>query len=355
MKQCLGRMLWQSRRKTCSAPDTPDRFYDNAPDHWKRFFDNAPDHRDSLTTLPPPVPDEPDAQTLSSIIPTTRPSVFINCGNLKNYTDSLGNVWIPDTGLCNSGANDTLRTRAMRTWTGKRFTRQSVGGMFWSIQSLFRLASTASFLTLWNLFRVVSCRRACLLCVFTRWSDCQTFGCLWKDWRRQYPVCVKQDRRSDWWLFSYQLWKDQTKSQDQCNTDSSSKCRLYRWGVLGDDHVTISFAETTQSLSDQVETIQPIFINCGSSGSKATNYTDTSGHVWIPDDGYFNAGANKYFSAGAIANTQDPFIYQSERYSKTLTYTINLPPVQRVEVILHFKELSNWESVFLTFSFRARK
>jgi hypothetical protein len=38
-----------------------------------------------------------------------------------------------------------------------------------------------------------------------------------------------------------------------------------------------------------------------------------------------------------------------------LTYTINLPPVQRVEVILHFKELSNWESVFLTFSFRARK
>lgn len=129
--------------------------------------------------------------------------------------------------------NDTLRTRAMRTWTGKRFTRQSIGGMFWSIQSLFRLASTASFLTLWNLFRVVSCRRACLLCVFTRWSDCQTFGCLWKDWRRQYPVCVEQDRRSDWWLFSYQLWKDQTKSQDQCNIDSSSKRRLYRWGCPG--------------------------------------------------------------------------------------------------------------------------
>ena len=63
----------------------------------------------------------------------------------------------------------------------------------------------------------------------------------------------------------------------------------------------------------------PVRINCGA----AEKLTDSEGHVWLPDEGY--ADGNPYQVDDApIANTKDPEIYRTERYSMT-SYRFGVP------------------------------
>ncbi len=304
--------------------------------------------RESLTTLPPPLADdsEPDAQTLPSIIPrSTRPSVFINCGNSKNYTDLHGNVWISDKGLYNTGAKRYATRKSISNTDNQEIYQTERWGKV--LKYTIPLALGEYFLSL---------------------HFAEIFSGSFRVDARVFSVSVQDEIIADH-LDVYERAGDGNmpyilnktiEVTDGSLTISFGKIKqspkinaieIHALGTssngeaaLGDDKPTTSSAATTalpigsQPPSDQAEMIQPIFINCGHSGSKAANYTDTMGNVWIPDNRYYNTGARKFFSAGDIANTQDPFIFQSERYSKTLTYTIPLPPLQYV-VSLSFAEI----------------
>jgi Malectin domain len=63
----------------------------------------------------------------------------------------------------------------------------------------------------------------------------------------------------------------------------------------------------------------PVRINCGAT----KKLTDFEGNVWLPDEGF--ADGNPYEVEDAqIANTKDPEIYRTERYSMT-SYRFGVP------------------------------
>ncbi len=63
----------------------------------------------------------------------------------------------------------------------------------------------------------------------------------------------------------------------------------------------------------------PIRINCGT----AQKLTDSSGHVWLADEGYSD-GLPYQVDDVPIANTRDPEIFRTERYSM-LSYRFGVP------------------------------
>lgn len=63
----------------------------------------------------------------------------------------------------------------------------------------------------------------------------------------------------------------------------------------------------------------PIRVNCGAT----EKLTDSEGNVWLPDEGY--ADGNPYQVDDAqIANTKDPAIFRTERYSMS-SYNFGVP------------------------------
>lgn len=75
---------------------------------------------------------------------------------------------------------------------------------------------------------------------------------------------------------------------------------------------------------------ESIYINCG-----GPDFTDSFGKLWKADFGF--TGGSVYSNGQPIANTNEDFLYQSERYG-TPTYAIPLPD-GNYQVILHATEL----------------
>ena len=87
----------------------------------------------------------------------------------------------------------------------------------------------------------------------------------------------------------------------------------------------------------------------------SSNYTDTSGNVWTPDDGFFSPDTAMAENGGpttpapAIANTEDDTIYQTYRAflgsntipveSRMLRYNLPASTPGKVDLRLHFAEL----------------
>jgi len=73
-------------------------------------------------------------------------------------------------------------------------------------------------------------------------------------------------------------------------------------------------------------------VNCG-----GPVYTDTAGNIWSADK-YFNGGTKYSYGTKAVAGTNDPTLYQTERYAKNLYY--NIPVTNGTyTVTLYFAEL----------------
>lgn len=77
-----------------------------------------------------------------------------------------------------------------------------------------------------------------------------------------------------------------------------------------------------------------IFINAGSS----SNYTDPDGIVWISDKDLYDTGKS-YSTSDDISNTDNPTIYQSERWRSAMTYSIPVTSGVEYDVYLHFAEI----------------
>jgi len=68
-----------------------------------------------------------------------------------------------------------------------------------------------------------------------------------------------------------------------------------------------------------IEVTPPVRINCGA----AKKLVDSAGHVWFPDQGY--SDGNPYeVSDAPVANTADPAIFRTERYSMA-SYRFGVP------------------------------
>jgi len=76
----------------------------------------------------------------------------------------------------------------------------------------------------------------------------------------------------------------------------------------------------------------PIRINAGASAP----YTDSSGNVWLPDQGFVDGDVTDRGSDMEIANTQDQAIYRTERYGMS-SFSYKLPNGKYI-VKLHFAE-----------------
>ncbi len=75
-----------------------------------------------------------------------------------------------------------------------------------------------------------------------------------------------------------------------------------------------------------------IRINAGAT----TPFTDASGNVWLPDQGFTAGEVSDRGNDLAIANTKDPALYRTERYSMT-AFSQPLPNGKYI-VKLHFAE-----------------
>ena len=67
-----------------------------------------------------------------------------------------------------------------------------------------------------------------------------------------------------------------------------------------------------------------------------TPLTDSSGNVWLPDQGFTGGEVSDRGNGVAIANTKDPALYRTERYSMT-AFSQPLPNGKYI-VKLHFAE-----------------
>jgi uncharacterized protein YcfL len=65
-------------------------------------------------------------------------------------------------------------------------------------------------------------------------------------------------------------------------------------------------------------------------------YTDSSGNVWLPDQGFADGDTVERDSSMQIANTKDPAIYRTEHYGMT-AFSYKLPN-GKYTVKLHFAE-----------------
>lgn len=68
-----------------------------------------------------------------------------------------------------------------------------------------------------------------------------------------------------------------------------------------------------------IQVTPPVRINCGT----AKELTDSAGNVWLPDEGYSD-GLSYQVDDVPIANTKDPEIFRTERYSM-LSYRFGVP------------------------------
>ncbi|MGO9585746.1 MAG: malectin [Limisphaerales bacterium] len=67
-----------------------------------------------------------------------------------------------------------------------------------------------------------------------------------------------------------------------------------------------------------------------------TAFTDSDGHVWLPDQGFANGDTTDRPDDMQIANTKDPALYRTERYGMTsFSYPV---PNGKYTVKLHFAE-----------------
>ncbi|MGD0260592.1 MAG: malectin [Verrucomicrobiota bacterium] len=66
------------------------------------------------------------------------------------------------------------------------------------------------------------------------------------------------------------------------------------------------------------------------------SYTDSNGNVWLPDQGFADGETIARTGDLFIANTKDPALYRTERYSMT-AFSYNLPN-GKYTVKLHFAE-----------------
>jgi hypothetical protein len=104
--------------------------------------------------------------------------------------------------------------------------------------------------------------------------------------------------------------------------------------------VTAAPAEATASTTTPAPVTAPesnatpttIRINAGS----ANSYTDSSGNVWLPDQGFADGDTIERDSSMQITNTPDPAIYRTEHYGMSdFSYTV---PNGKYIVKLHFAE-----------------
>jgi Malectin domain len=79
-------------------------------------------------------------------------------------------------------------------------------------------------------------------------------------------------------------------------------------------------------------TAPPVRIKAG----MTTSFTDSEGHVWLPDQGFADGETTDRAADLAIANTKDPALYRSEHYSMTaFSYSV---PNGKYTIKLHFAE-----------------
>jgi hypothetical protein len=69
---------------------------------------------------------------------------------------------------------------------------------------------------------------------------------------------------------------------------------------------------------------------------ETTSYTDSNGNVWLPDQGFADGETITRAGELPIANTKDPALYRTERYSMT-AFSYKLPN-GKYTVKLHFAE-----------------
>ncbi|MGA2800875.1 MAG: malectin [Verrucomicrobiota bacterium] len=95
-------------------------------------------------------------------------------------------------------------------------------------------------------------------------------------------------------------------------------------------------APTAAPVAAPAPVLPPVRIKAGSSAP----FTDSEGNVWLPDQGFADGETIERPDA-QIANTKDPAIYRSERYSMTsFSYPV---PNGKYTVKLHFAE--NYEGI----------
>jgi hypothetical protein len=69
--------------------------------------------------------------------------------------------------------------------------------------------------------------------------------------------------------------------------------------------------------------------------ARAEPYTDTLGHLWLPD--HYFGGGKLVKRTEAIQLTEDPDLYRGERYGR-FSYTLPVPPDSTYTAVLHFAE-----------------
>src|SRR5438067_8684992 len=87
------------------------------------------------------------------------------------------------------------------------------------------------------------------------------------------------------------------------------------WGGLRHRMVLLLALLLTAATSAFTQTTN-VRINCGGPA-----YTDAAGHNWLADT-YFVGGTKYSFGTKSVAGTNDPALYQTERYAANLVYNI---------------------------------
>ena len=91
-------------------------------------------------------------------------------------------------------------------------------------------------------------------------------------------------------------------------------------------------AATPAKAVEPKSTLPTVRINCGTTAA----YTDANGNAWLPDQGFIEGEVIDRAADLPIANTKDPAIYRTERYSmKSFSHAL---PNGKYTVKLHFAE-----------------
>ncbi|MEM7038749.1 MAG: malectin domain-containing carbohydrate-binding protein, partial [Bacteroidota bacterium] len=119
------------------------------------------------------------------------------------------------------------------------------------------------------------------------------------------------------------------------NAGSSTNDSIF--GLTADTYyVTVTDANGCAAL-DSVEIIVDTVVFAIRINAGGPNYTAVNGDLFIADV-HFNNG-NTYQNVTAIANTNDPTLYHTERFLANLGYSIPVPQAGNYEIRLHFAEI----------------
>jgi autotransporter family porin len=257
-------------------------------------------------TIPVPNTPTPQPTRTPQLTPTPPPIVApasswrVEAGNTSNYTDSQGNVWLPDQGITGGSLVDRGNIAIANTSDPQIYQTEHYG------------MTSASYPVPNGTYMV-------------KLHFAETFSGITGPGQRVFTVTLNGNTV----LSNFDVY---------AQAGGADTALLETFLVTATNgQITITFTPSRENPEiNGIEIVSqsatsPLRIDAGSS----TNYTGAHGSVWLADQG-FTGGLNVDRGNISIANTSNPQLYQTEHYGMTdASYAV---PNGTYTVKLHFAE-----------------